>query len=67
MAALICANSPAGVEISKRALQSNLEVSSYAAAMDLENRGQTLLTRSPDMAEALTAFTEKRPPIFAGR
>jgi enoyl-CoA hydratase/carnithine racemase len=67
MASLICANSPAGVELSKRALQSNLEVSSYAAAMDLENRGQTLLTRSPDMAEALAAFTEKRPPIFAGR
>jgi len=67
MAALICANSPAGVELSKRALQNNLEVSSYSAAMDLENRGQTLLTRSPDMAEALAAFTEKRPPKFAGR
>jgi enoyl-CoA hydratase/carnithine racemase len=67
MGALISANSPAGIEISKRALQYNLEVGSYAAAMDLENRGQTLLTRSPDMAEALAAFSEKRPPKFAGR
>jgi enoyl-CoA hydratase/carnithine racemase len=67
MAALICANSPAGIELSKRALQYNLEVSSYAAAMDLENRGQTLLTRSPDMAEALAAFTQKRAPKFGGR
>jgi enoyl-CoA hydratase/carnithine racemase len=67
MAALICANSPGGVELSKRALQSNLEISSYAAAMDLENRGQTVLTRSADMAEALAAFSEKRTPKFTGR
>ncbi|MCU1476178.1 MAG: enoyl-CoA hydratase [Subtercola sp.] len=67
LAALIVANSPAGVEISKRALQSNLEISSYAAAMDLENRGQTLLTQTEDMAEALAAFREKRAPKFTGR
>ena len=50
------------MQLSKRALQANLEVSSYAAALELENRGQALLTRSPDMAEALAAFKEKRPP-----
>ena len=44
----------------------NLEVSSYAAALELENRGQALLTRSPDMPEALAAFREKRPPSFTG-
>ena len=58
--------SPGGVQMSKRALQANLEAGSYAAALELENRGQALLTRSPDFAEALAAFKEKRPPIFTG-
>lgn len=62
----IVANSPGGVQLSKRALQANLEVGSYAAALELENRGQALLTRSPDMPEALAAFKEKRPPVFKG-
>jgi enoyl-CoA hydratase/carnithine racemase len=67
MATLICANSPAGVRLSKRALQANLEVASYAAALELENRGQALLTRGKDFPEALDAFTERRPPTFTGR
>ncbi|WP_448388315.1 enoyl-CoA hydratase/isomerase family protein [Microbacterium aurum] len=66
MAWQICENSPAGIEISKRALQSNLEIASYAAALDLENRGQTLLTRTRDFQEATAAFVEKRKPQFTG-
>jgi enoyl-CoA hydratase/carnithine racemase len=66
LADAIVANSPGGVQLSKRALQANLEVGSYAAAIELENRGQALLTRSPDMPEALAAFVEKRPPVFTG-
>jgi enoyl-CoA hydratase/carnithine racemase len=64
MAGLIRANSPAGVQLSKRALQANMEVSSYAAALELENRGQALLTQGEDMPEALAAFTERRAPVF---
>lgn len=67
LAAEICMNAPAGVKMSKRALQANLEVASYAAALELENRGQALLTRTEDMAEALAAFRGKRPPRFTGR
>lgn len=63
----IVANSPGGVQLSKRALQANMEVSSYAAALELENRGQALLTRSADMPEALAAFKEKRSPVFTGK
>ncbi|MEV4123810.1 enoyl-CoA hydratase-related protein [Nocardia sp. NPDC049707] len=66
LAEQIVANSPGGVQLSKRALQANLEVGSYAAAIELENRGQALLTRSPDMSEALNAFKEKRTPVFEG-
>lgn len=58
------ANSPAGVQLSKRALQANMEITSYAAALELENRGQALLTQGQDMPEALAAFTERRPPVF---
>ena len=67
LAEAIAANSPGGVQLSKRALQANLEAASYAAAIELENRGQALLTRTQDMAEALAALKGKRPPVFTGR
>jgi enoyl-CoA hydratase/carnithine racemase len=67
MARLIAANSPGGVQLSKRAIQRNQEITSYAAALELENRGQALLTRTEDMPEALAAFQEKRAPQFTGR
>jgi enoyl-CoA hydratase/carnithine racemase len=67
LATQICGNSPGGVQLSKRALHANMEASSYAAALELENRGQALLTRSDDMTEALAAFQEKRRPVFEGR
>lgn len=64
LAAAISRNSPGGIRMSKRALLRNQEISSYAAALELENRGQALLTRAEDMPEALAAFTERRPPNF---
>ena len=67
MAGQICANSPGGIRISKRALQANMEVASFAAALELENRWQALLTRCDDMTEALQAFKAKRAPNFSGR
>lgn len=67
LARQISANSPAGVRMSKRAIQRNGEIGSYAAALELENRGQALLTRTADMPEALQAFKEKRSPQFTGR
>jgi enoyl-CoA hydratase/carnithine racemase len=63
----IAENSPAGIRMTKRALLRNQEVTSYAAALELENRGQALLTRTGDMPEALHAFTEGRPARFTGR
>lgn len=67
VAARVASNSPGGVRLSKRALQANQEIASYAAALELENRGQALLTRGEDMPEALSAFKERREPQFTGR
>jgi enoyl-CoA hydratase/carnithine racemase len=67
MAAQIATNSPGGVRMSKRAIQANQEITSYAAALELENRGQALMSRTEDMPEALAAFKEKRVPRFTGR
>lgn len=66
LARQISLNSPAGVRMSKRAIQRNQEITSYAAALELENRGQALMTRTRDMPEALAAFKEKRPARFTG-
>lgn len=66
MARLIASNSPGGVRMSKRAIQRNQEITSYAAALELENRGQALMSRTKDMPEALAAFKEKRSPRFTG-
>jgi enoyl-CoA hydratase/carnithine racemase len=66
LARQIAENSPVGVRMSKRAIQRNMEVTSYAAAVELENRGQALMTRTEDMPEALAAFKDKRSPVFTG-
>jgi enoyl-CoA hydratase/carnithine racemase len=66
LAAQIAANSPGGVQLSKRALQASMESASYAAALEMENRGQALLSRGSDFTEALSAFKEKRAPRFTG-
>jgi enoyl-CoA hydratase/carnithine racemase len=67
LARLIATNSPGGVRMSKRAIQRNQEIASYAAALELENRGQALLTQTADMPEALAAFKQKRAPRFTGK
>lgn len=63
----IAANSPFGVRLSKEILQTNVDAPSLEAAIALENRSQVLATRTADMAEALAAFREKRPPRFRNR
>lgn len=64
LAADIASNSPHGVRFTKRALQANVDAPSLETALELENRGQALATRTEDMVEALRAFREKRSPVF---
>jgi enoyl-CoA hydratase len=53
-----------GVMMTKQAMWSNLEVSSLAAAIELENRNQLLAGYTGNLDEAIAAFREKRPPIY---
>lgn len=66
-ARLICANSPAGIWMTKEVMWSQLEVGSLQAGIDLENRTQILTSTTEDMVEAVTAFLEKRPPEYKNR
>jgi enoyl-CoA hydratase len=63
-AELILANSPFGVHMTKEVMWSQLEIGSMTAGIDLENRTQLLASTAGDMAEAVQAFLEKRPPRF---
>ena len=62
----IVANSSFGVRLTKADLTVNVDAPSLESAIDLENRNQVLATRTSDMAEALTAFREKRAPVLSG-
>lgn len=66
VAAMIAQNSPVGVALTKQVVRTNVDASSLAAALELENRNQVLATRTDDMTEALAAFREKRRPTFVG-
>ena len=67
LATLMAGNSPLGVRLTKAVVQANVDAPSLERAVELENRGQVLTSRTEDMAEALRAFREKRPPVYTGR
>jgi enoyl-CoA hydratase len=63
-AALICANSPMGVWMTKEVAWSQLEIPSLQAGIDLENRTQLLTSYTRDMTEQVTSFLERRPANY---
>lgn len=67
LAEQIASNSPYGVRLSKQMLNANVDAPSLDRALEIENRGQVLATRTTDMAEALEAFRTKREPSFQNR
>jgi enoyl-CoA hydratase len=52
--------------MTKQVLASNVDAPSLRAAIELENRTQILSTRTADFHEAMTAFKEKRAPVYTG-
>jgi enoyl-CoA hydratase len=66
LAEQIAGNSPFAVRMTKQVLHRNVDAPSLEAALELENRTQVLATRTADMAEALQAFLDRRPPHYGG-
>jgi 2-(1,2-epoxy-1,2-dihydrophenyl)acetyl-CoA isomerase len=65
LAAKVAQGSPTALALTKRAIARSLEVG-LAEALDHEASLQGIAGRSPDHAEGLAAFVEKRPPRFGG-
>jgi enoyl-CoA hydratase len=56
--------SPYGLAMTKDVLWANLEISSMAAAIELEDRNQLMLGFTDNLPEAIRAFDEDRPPRY---
>ena len=58
------ATTPYGLRLSKQALNLNVDAPSLDHAMAIEDRQQVILGQMADFREAMTAFVEKRKPVF---
>jgi enoyl-CoA hydratase len=67
LAAEIARNAPFAVRMTKEVLRHSVDAQSLEAAIAMENRTQILATQTGDIAEAMTAFVEKREPRWSGR
>jgi enoyl-CoA hydratase/carnithine racemase len=56
--------SPMGLRMTKEGLNMAVDASSLEAAMAIENRNQLMTSRSPNFAEGMKAFLERRPPVY---
>jgi enoyl-CoA hydratase len=50
--------------MTKDVLWANLEISSLAAAVELEDRNQLMLGFTDNLPEAIRAFDQDRPPVY---
>jgi enoyl-CoA hydratase/carnithine racemase len=65
LAAVIAANSPVGVRNAKRAMRLG-QGTDLASGLEIEDAGWRATAFSPDRAEGVRAFAEKRRPIWPG-
>jgi enoyl-CoA hydratase len=60
----LLANAPFSIWMTRELLAANVDAPSLDHALALENRTQVLAGYGPDMAEAVQAFRERRPPVY---
>ena len=60
----LLAASPRGLRMTKEGLNLSVDAPSLEAAMAIENRNQLMTAASPNFAEGLSAFLEKRTPNY---
>ena len=65
LAADMLRNSPLGLRLTKDGLRHAMDASSLEAAIAIEDRNQILCAQSPDVAEGVRAFLEKREPRYS--
>lgn len=58
------ATSPMGLRMTKEGLSLSVDAPSLEAAMAIENRNQLMTSKSPNVAEGMRAFIEKRAPNY---
>jgi enoyl-CoA hydratase len=56
---------PLGLRLTKECLRMSIDAPSLEAAIAMEDRNQVLTSSSPDFAEGMTAFFEKRRPTYS--
>ena len=56
--------SPYGLQYTKEALWTSLEVNSLAAAIEFEDRNQLMLGFTDNLPEAIRAFDADRQPVY---
>jgi enoyl-CoA hydratase len=61
MARAMLAKTPMGLRLTKEALTLNLTASSLEAAIELENRNQSICCSTPDFFKAVEAFVKRKP------
>jgi len=61
------AASPVGLRLSKECLNMSVDAASLEAVIAMEDRNQVLCSRSDDFNEGITAFLEKRKPVYTNR
>jgi enoyl-CoA hydratase len=58
---------PLSLSLTKQGMWLSLEIPSFDAAVELENRQQVLTSATADQEEAMAAFLERRPPAYDNR
>ena len=61
------ATSPMGLRLTKEGLTMAIDTAGLQAAMAIENRNQLMCARTEDAREGMSAFVEKRAPVYRDR